>query len=60
VADPFHLVNTLYTSALIQRYRRDWQTVTAYVEAMLAVAAEHGFAHHIALGMFFRGQALAG
>jgi hypothetical protein len=59
VADPFHLVNTLFGSALIQRYRRDWLTAQAYAEARLTLATEHGFARHMALGTFFRGMALA-
>ena len=60
LAHPFQLVETLYTSALIQRYRREWQTVRAYTEAMLALATEHGFARHVALGTLFRGMVLAG
>jgi len=57
---PFHLVETLYVSALIQRYRREWQTVQAHAEAILDLATEHGFARHVALGTLFRGMALAG
>jgi len=60
LAHPFGLVDTLYGSALIQRYRREWRTVQAHAEAMLALATEHGFARHVALGTLFRGMALAG
>jgi tetratricopeptide (TPR) repeat protein len=59
LAHPFHLINPLFMSAAIQSYRRDWQTVQAHAEAVLALATEHGFARHIALGTFFRGMALA-
>jgi predicted ATPase len=59
LAHPFVLVDTLFVSALIQRYRREWQTVQAHAEAMLALATEHRFARHIALGTLFRGMALA-
>jgi predicted ATPase len=59
LAHPFHLVDTLFVSALIQRTRREWQTVQAHAEAMLALATEHGFARYVALGTLFRGMALA-
>ena len=59
LANPFHLVDTLFGSARIQRYRREWQTVQAHAEAMLALATEHGFARHVALGALLRGGALA-
>jgi predicted ATPase len=60
LAHPFHLVGTLFTSALIQRYRRAWQTVQAHAEAILALSTEHGFVRHVALGTLFGGMALAG
>jgi predicted ATPase len=59
LAHPFVLVDALYGSALLQRYRREWQTVQAHTEAMLALATEHGFARNVALGVLFRGMALA-
>jgi predicted ATPase len=59
-AHPFVLVETLWMCALIQRSRREWQTVQAHAEAILALATEHGFARHMALGTFHRGMALAG
>ena len=59
LARPFQLVDTLYVSALIQRYRREWQTAQAHAEAMLALATEHGFVRHVALGALLRGGALA-
>jgi predicted ATPase len=59
LAHPFVLVDALYVSALIQRHRREWQTVQAHTEAMLALATEHGFARNVALGVLFRGMALA-
>src|SRR5262249_25331692 len=60
LARPFALVDSLYVSALIQRYRREWPTVQAHAEAMLALATAHGFARHVALGISLRGMALAG
>jgi len=60
LAHPFVLVDTLHMSAVIQRYRREWQTVQAHAEAILALATEHGFARFVALGTLFRGKALAG
>src|SRR6516162_2309443 len=35
------------------------ETVQAHAEAMLALATEHGFARNVALGVLFRGMALA-
>jgi predicted ATPase len=58
LARPFVLVDTLFISALIRRYRREWQTVQTHAEAMLALATEHGLARHVALGALFRGTAL--
>jgi predicted ATPase/class 3 adenylate cyclase len=60
LAHPFRVVETLFGSVLIQRYRREWQTVQAHAEAMLALATEHGFVRHVALGTLSRGMALAG
>jgi predicted ATPase len=60
LARPFALVDSLYVSAIIQRARRAWRTVQAHVEAILALATEHGFARHVALGVSLRGMALAG
>ena len=53
-------MDSLYVSALIQRARREWPTVQAHAEAILALATEHGFARHVALGVSLRGMALAG
>jgi DNA-binding winged helix-turn-helix (wHTH) protein/predicted ATPase len=60
LAHPFQVVDTLVGSTLIQRARREWPTVQAHAEAMLALATEHGFVRHVALGTLFRGMALAG
>src|SRR5262249_22650053 len=60
LAHPFRLVETLFGSALIQRARREWQTVQAHAETILALATKHGFVRHVALGELFRGMALAG
>jgi predicted ATPase len=60
LAHPFVLVDTLHMGAVIQRYRREWQTVQAHAEAMLTLATEHRFARFMALGTLFRGKALAG
>jgi len=60
LAHPFQLVEVLFTSALIRRARREWPTVQAYAEAMLALATKHGLVRHVALGTLFQGTALAG
>jgi predicted ATPase len=57
-ADPSLLVETLHHSAHLYIRRREWRTVQAHAEAMLALATEHGFARHAANGAFFRGIAL--
>jgi class 3 adenylate cyclase/DNA-binding winged helix-turn-helix (wHTH) protein/predicted ATPase len=57
-ADPSLLVETLHHSAHLYVRRREWQTVQAHAEAMLALATEHGFARHAANGALFRGMAL--
>jgi predicted ATPase len=49
----------LRDSALLHAHRREWQTVQAHVEALLNLATEHGFARYVALGVLFRGRALA-
>jgi len=59
LAHPLALVDALFVSAVIQRYRREWPTVQAHTETMLALATEHRFARHVALGRLFRGLALA-
>jgi predicted ATPase len=58
LAHPLVLADALHGNARIQRYRQEWQTVQAHAEAMLALATEHGFARHVALGTLFRGMAL--
>src|SRR5262249_9160973 len=60
LSHPHALVDSLYVSALIQGARRAWPTVQAHAEAILALAPEHGFARHVALGVSLRGMALAG
>ena len=46
-------------SARLHARRREWQTVQAHAEALLALATEQGFARYVALGTFLRGWALA-
>ena len=46
-------------SARLYALRREWQTVQAHAETLLALATEHGFARYVAMGAFFRGWALA-
>ena len=53
------LVDTLFISALIQVYCREWQTVQTHAETILALGTEYGFARHVALGALLRGTALA-
>jgi predicted ATPase len=59
LAHPYDLVDALLQSAHLHRRRQEWQTVQTHVEAILALATEHGFARYAALGVFFRGKALA-
>jgi predicted ATPase len=53
------LCETLHHSIMLHIHRREWQTVQAYAEALLALATEHGFARFRAQGVFYRGKALA-
>jgi class 3 adenylate cyclase/predicted ATPase len=59
LAHPYGLAEAFRDSALLHIHRREWQTVQADVEALLALASEHGFARYVALGVLFRGRALA-
>jgi predicted ATPase len=52
-------MDTLRLSARLHAFRQEWQMVQAHAEASLALATEHGFARHVALGAIFRGRALA-
>jgi predicted ATPase len=54
-----NLCETLHHSIMLHIHRREWQTVPAYAEALLALATEHGFARFRAQGVFYRGRALA-
>jgi predicted ATPase len=58
-AEPFSLVFTLLLSTQLHDRYREWQTVQAHAEAMLALATEHGFARFVAHGIFSRGRVLA-
>jgi predicted ATPase len=59
LAHPYSLGETLLESAQLHRRRREWQTVQAHAEAILALATEHGFAAPVAQGTLHRGMALA-
>jgi predicted ATPase len=59
LASPSNLSETLHHSTALHIYRREWQTVQAYAEVLLALATKHGFVRFAAQGMFFRGWALA-
>jgi class 3 adenylate cyclase/predicted ATPase len=59
LAHPYSLGEALLESAQLHRRRREWQTVQAHAEAILALATEHGFAAPVAQGTFHRGMALA-
>jgi predicted ATPase len=59
LAHPFTLVEALRYRARLHALRREWQTAQMHAETQLALATEHGFARHVALGVFFRGWALA-
>ncbi|HEY5869663.1 MAG TPA: hypothetical protein VI542_29555, partial [Candidatus Tectomicrobia bacterium] len=59
LAHPFTLVEALRYRARLHALRREWQTAQAHAETQLTLATKHGFARHVALGVFFRGWALA-
>jgi predicted ATPase len=58
LANPLVLVSTLFMSLLLHRCRREWQTVQARAETMLALATEHGFARYAMLHPLSQGMAL--
>jgi len=55
LAHPYSLAYTLFVSAVLRRYRREWQMAQAHAEAALALATEHGFARYVALGAVLQG-----
>jgi predicted ATPase len=59
LAHPYSLANTLASSCTLHYALREWQTTQARVEAILALATEHGFARYMAIGAFWRGKLLA-
>jgi predicted ATPase len=59
LAHPYSLANTLASSCTLHCALREWQTTQARVEAILALATEHGFARYMAIGAFWRGKLLA-
>jgi predicted ATPase len=59
LAHPFTLVEALRYRARLHALRREWPTAQMHAETQLALATKHGFARHVALGVFFRGWALA-
>ena len=58
LAHPYSLTNTLITSMHLHAFRREWPTVQAYSEAVLALATEHGFRRYGVFGALARGMAL--
>jgi len=59
LAHPYDLVTPLLLSALVHYHRREWPTVQAHAEALLALGTEHGFPRYAAWGALYRGWALA-
>src|SRR5262249_29002715 len=59
LAHPYSLAYTLFVSAVLRRYRREWQMAQAHTEAALALATEHGFARYVALGAVIQGAVRA-
>jgi predicted ATPase len=57
LANPLVLVIALFMSLLLHRCSREWQTVQARAEAMLALATEHGFARYGVLHALSQGMA---
>jgi predicted ATPase len=58
LAHPFSLGFALYFAALVHHFRREWPLTQERAEAVIALAAEQGFALWAAGGTFFRGWAL--
>jgi class 3 adenylate cyclase/predicted ATPase len=59
LAHPYGLANTLYLSCILHHNRREWPTVQTHAETMLALATEQGFPRYAAVGVWWRGSALA-
>jgi len=57
VASPISLAYALYFAALLHCFRREEFLVQERVEAVITMAAEHGFAHWWALGTMLQGWA---
>jgi predicted ATPase len=58
LAHPFSLGFALYFAAFLHQLRREWRLTHERAEAVIALAAEQGFALWGALGMFMQGWAL--
>ena len=56
---PYSLVFALNYAAWLHQYRREAQAAQERAEAAITLSAERGFAHHLELGMTWRGWALA-
>jgi predicted ATPase len=59
LAHPYDLVTPLLLSVLVHYHCREWPTVQAHAEALLALGTEHGFPRYAAWGALYRGWALA-
>src|SRR5439155_25000592 len=56
---PFSLASALFFAAWLHQMRREWPLTHERAEAAIALGDEQGFAIPVALGMVFRGWALA-
>jgi predicted ATPase/class 3 adenylate cyclase len=56
---PYSLVFALNYAAWLHQYRREAQAAQERAEAAITLSADRGFAHHLELGMTWRGWALA-
>ena len=59
LAHPFSLGNALFFAAWVHQFRREEHLTHERAEAIIALGAEQGFAVYVAVGMIFRGWALA-
>jgi len=58
-AHPYSLGYALFFAAWLHQFRREWHLTQERAEALIALAAEQGFAIWVAGGMVMRGWALA-
>ena len=58
LAHPYSLANALITSVFLHSFCREWQTVQAHSETVLALATEQGFRRYGVFAALARGMAL--